>query len=507
MTRPRPVLLICALCAALAYALAMAGSASAGIHSVRVQVDYPGSVGPDKRVYMDMEGLNAAQDTQITVRRPGVVTPIEDEHEFSGDEELSTYALDLLEPGDLIEIRQPASAPAPTVTFQTPTASVGVSGTSVVGSVGPAARNVVTADGTCLTESRTAELAAAGGSFSADFGTDLAPGARVVLTSFDGNGFEFALGAAAPGERACIEADGVPALYNSSIPGIKDPTPFHIQLDNLSPLITTTRIVLRRGGAIIDDQSKTTYSSGAEDLAVAPQPGDQIELYRPQTAAAPSQVATIPRVSGVFDPASDQAAVSGPAGRMLRVYACQPMVCSGSGRTLLDRPAGRTFFDFTTPQSYERAFNLQADSVVQSYFQSATEPIAYRFALSPGDLVAPAQSFRLASKLKRSVLVKAFKKGFKVRVKSNEAGSAKLALTLPLPAKRAKSRPKSVTLAGAVKRVRAGTTTIALKFTKPGKKALRKFARRSSHTALLTSTVTDASGNASVVVKRTKIKA
>lgn len=48
---------------------------------------------------------------------------------------------------------------------------------------------------------------------------------------------------------------------------------------------------------------------------------------------------------------------------------------------------------------------------------------------------------------------------------------------------------------------------MTFKFTKVGKKALKKLRKRKSRLATLTSTGTDASGNASTLVKRKKIKA
>ena len=54
--------------------------------------------------------------------------------------------------------------------------------------------------------------------------------------------------------------------------------------------------------------------------------------------------------------------------------------------------------------------------------------------------------------------------------------------------------------------VQAGTTTIRLKFTKSGKKALKKLSKKRSRSVVLTSTVTDASGNASTIAKTAKIK-
>lgn len=502
MSKRRSAKLALLFCAALVSALTASASASAAIHSVRVFVSPAGFSGPTKDVYLDAEGLDPALSTQITVRRAGVPTPIEDEYEFSGSDDLSTYDLDLLEPGDLIEIRQPNTSPAPTFTFQTPAASVNVSGTTVSGNSGGGTFNNLSLEGTCLSEVRVVPLPAAGGAYAADFGADLAPGAKLTLTNFDANGSEFGLNARSAGERACVAVDGVPPLFEIDIPGAKNPKPYRIQVDDLTHAVPNVRVVVRRGGAVIDDQSTTAYNSAATEMAVAPRPGDQIELYRPQTAGAPSQVLTIPQVSGTFDPSVDLATIDAPAGRYLRVFACQALVCGGSGRTLIDQPAGRTFYDFSKTDGHEASLDLQADSRVQGTVQSATEPISFRFAMPLGDLVAPAQSIKLASKLKRKTLAKAFKKGYKVKVQSNEVGNASLTLAF------LKSKAgRAVTLAKASKSVAAGTTTVKLKFTKSGKKALKKLRRGKSRLATLTSTVTDASGNTSTLVKRTKIKA
>ncbi len=503
MTRRRFTALVCAALIAMVSTLASAALAGAVPHTLRLSIYQPGATSAAKLVYFDMKGLDPALSTQITVRRPGVITPIEDEFEFSGPESLSTYDLDLLEPGDLIELRQPSAAPTPVQTFQTPSATLNFGGTTISGTLGAGAVNTLSIDGTCLSEESVVALPASGGPFIEAFSAAaLPPGARVSLRSINSRGFQFGYNTLAPGERPCVFADGSAGQSLSANPGGKDPTPYRLQVEGLSQLIPNTRIVLRRGGTIVEDRSLASSQTFAVLVASAPRPGDQIELYRPQTAGAPSQVVTIPQISGKFDPAVDLAAIDGPAGREVRVYACQPQICGGSGRTLLDTPVGRSFYDFAKSDSNEIALDLQADSVVEGTFQSATDPIQYRFRMPSGDLVAPKQTLKLPAKLKRSSLARAFKKGFRVKVKSDEAGPATLTLVFPKV-----KAGRAVTLAKASNTVSAGTTTVKLKFTRPGKKALKKLRKRSSRLATLTSTVTDASGNASTLVKRTKIKA
>jgi hypothetical protein len=158
--------------------------------------------------------------------------------------------------------------------------------------------------------------------------------------------------------------------------------------------------------------------------------------------------------------------------------------------------------DYGVPQSTYPAVDLRIDDRITATYEDPNHTLQYSFDAAPGDLVAPVQSIKLAGNLKRKTLTKAFKKGYKVKVKSNEPGAASLTLAFP------KSKAgKAVTLAKASRNVVAGTTTVTLKFTKAGKKALKKLRKRSSRLATLTSKVTDASGNVSTIVKRAKIKA
>jgi hypothetical protein len=121
--------------------------------------------------------------------------------------------------------------------------------------------------------------------------------------------------------------------------------------------------------------------------------------------------------------------------------------------------------------------------------------LSIRFLATPGDLVAPVQSFKLPNKLKIASLVKALRKGYKLKLNSNEAGTVKLSLGK---------------LATVTKPVKPGSNNFRLKFTKSGKKQIKKLAakgkRAKSLSVTLTSVVTDASGNSSTVVKKTKIK-
>jgi hypothetical protein len=192
----------------------------------------------------------------------------------------------------------------------------------------------------------------------------------------------------------------------------------------------------------------------------------------------------------------DLAAVDAPAADKIEVEYCMPYACEGrSSRGAMNTPAGRTLFDFARPEGRYIPADLVADSALQVYFDNADETLSIRFLATPGDLVAPVQSFKLPSKLKISSLVKALKKGYKLKLKSNEAGMVTLSLGK---------------LATVTKPVKPGSNIFRLKFTKSGKKQIKKLAKKGKKakplSVTLTSVVTDAEGNASTFAKKTSIK-
>jgi hypothetical protein len=332
------------------------------------------------------------------------------------------------------------------------------------------------------------------GAFSVPY-VKILPGESVTLNAVSPTGDNTLITTTSTGETPCIEVYA--AGHVQPAPGSPpDPTPFRIQVSHLvQSLFPTLRVVLRRGSTTLIDQSTSNdYFNG--DLAVQPQPGDVVDIYRPQGAPAPTFTATIPQVSSVFDASIDRLAVDGPAARVLYASPCRAFGCVNENvRSTRDAPAGRTILDFSKPEGASSPVDMRPDDFVFTQYVNPENTLTYAFRAQSGDLVPPVQSFKLAGKIKISALVKALKKGLKIKLKSNEVGTAKLTLGK---------------FASAKGNVKVGTNTLTLKFSKSGKKALKKFAAKGKKakplSVTLTSVVKDASGNASTVTKTTKIK-
>lgn len=413
----------------------------------------------------------------------------------------SSGNLPTLVPGSTVSVRQPASAVSPTETFTVPetTLNVVTGATVLTGSVPAGWFGAVRGDYRCELTPTVKGVGA--GPFSVPY-TKVLPGELAEVSISNASGDQISLNRHSPGETPCVEVSSVPDWQ--PVPGGPlDPTPYRMQVDHLIPAVATSvRLVLRRGTTIIVDVSEDDTNTNV-DFATKPLAGDVVDVYRPKTAPTPSHSVTVPTVSAVFDPAVDRVAMTTPAASILRIFFCRALACpTQNARTARDVAAGVNTLDFGVSQSIYPAIDLRADDRLTATYEDPDHTLKYFFEATPGDLVAPAQSIKLASNLKRKSLTKAFKKGYKVKINSNEAGPAKLTLAFP------KSKAgKAVTLATASRTVAPGSTTITLKFTKSGKKALNKLKKRSSKLATLTSTVTDASGNTSTLVKRTKIKA
>ncbi|MGH2959396.1 MAG: hypothetical protein ACRDKE_07305 [Solirubrobacterales bacterium] len=406
-----------------------------------------------------------------------------------------------LSPGDTITVRQPAVSVAPTETFVVPSFVVNITvGSNVLTGTLPAGlRGALVPEYRCNNDPTPTALTA--GPFSVPTSTIL-PGEKVQLNSATADGDSFYYASHAPGESPCIEINARPASPPPTGES-PNPTPYRISAENMNVNVAaSTRVVLRRGTTILFDTSEDDPNVNAS-LAVQPLPGDTVDVYRPKTAPTPMHSKTIPPLSAVFDPAVDLVAVDSPAAGLINSGPCRAYSCATENfRARLNAPAGRTLLNFAVAEGVNGPIDLRPDDRLGVTFADPDFTLSYTFQGSVGDLVAPKQSIKLSSTVKRKSLTKAFKKGYKVKVKSNEAGPANLTLAFP----KAKAG-KAVTLAKASKSVVAGTTTVTLKFTKAGKKALQKLRKRSSRLATLTSTVTDASGNTSTLVKRTKIKA
>lgn len=443
--------------------------------------------------------LNAAQTRRIIVTPPS--GPVFDTGSLAASGTTYSSVVPSLAPGSTVSVRQPAVSASPTEVFTIPEATLNVvnGATSLTGSVPAGWFGSVRGDYRCEVPQVVQTVGA--GPYSVPYST-IIPGELAEVSITNGLGDDVSVNRHSPGETPCID------IYAASNPGgipggATDPAPFYVEVDHLLPIVAVSvRLVLRRGGAILGDVSEDDTNADI-DLATRPLPGDVVDVYRPKTAPTPAHSMTIPQVSGVFDPAIDRVAMNTPAAGVIRAFFCRAYACpTQNTRSALNVPSGVNFLDYGVSQSTDPAVDLRPDDKISGTFENPDHTLQYSFDVTPGDLVAPVQTIKLASNLKRKTLAKSFKKGYKVKVKSNEAGGASLTLAFP----KAKAG-KAVTLAKASRNVIAGTTTVKLKFTKAGKKALKKLRKRSSRLATLTSTVTDASGNVSTLVKRTKIKA
>ncbi|MBJ7458933.1 MAG: hypothetical protein JHD02_07095 [Thermoleophilaceae bacterium] len=474
---------------------------------------YDFNVGLDDGVYSStpggnvaISGLSFADTRRIVVTAPSGSVRLDTGVLAAGASNYFSSHLTGFAPGDTVSVRQPGSSVAPTESFTIPNTGLSVvtGATAITGTVPAGWSGNVRGDYRCGLPTVTQTFGA--GAFSMPYSRIL-PGETASLTNFNTSGDYIELVRHSPGETPCVRVDAISdAPYSPG--GAADPTPYEVGVDHLLTSVSqSVRIVLRRGATILADASQdTTY--GSTEFATKPLPGDIVDIYRPKTAPSPSSSMTLPPVSGVFDAAVDKVAINTPAAGLITAYFCRTYVCATqNARSALNVPAGVKLLDFAAPQSRYAAMDVRPDDVVTGLFEDPDHTIDYYFEITPGDLVAPTQSFRLAGKLKRKSLIKAFKKGFKVSLSSTEVGSAKLSLTLPLASTKSKKKPRTITLANATRPVVIGTTTVYLKFTKSGRKALKGLPKKTSRSATLTSTVTDTSGNASTIVKKTKIKA
>lgn len=465
---------------------------------------YPFSVELDDGVYHDTAGgtvgvssLNTGQTTRVLVKPPSAPARLDISH-AAGLSFYSSPYLTGLQAGDVISVYQPSGAGSPTDSFTVPSSPVAaqIGGTTVTGSIPAGFEGGLNIGYRIATSSQPLSLKA--GPFSAPVPLVI-PGDTFYLNLASATDDYVSQLTHAPGETPLIS---VSATGGVSLPPGSPPSPgsFGIDVDNLMASVApSVRVISRRGGTPYFD--KSAVASGVSgSTETQPLPGDVIEVYRPQAAGAPSFTATIPSISAKFDPSVDLVAVDSPASGVLSVRVCRMFDCLADvRRTFRDIPAGRTFLDFATPQGLDPAVDLRSGDTVIVQWTNANYTFQYEYNAAQGDLVAPAQSLTISKKLRLSALLRAVKSGLKVKLKSNEAGSARLTLTL------GKTR-----LASGTAQAKAGTVTVKLKFTKSGKKALKKLKARGrkfkSQKATLTSVLTDSSGNSSSKSKSTTIK-
>jgi hypothetical protein len=487
--------LLIALCVCCGLAATATGASAASIYQYASSFDPTGAANTTAGGSIGIYRLNTGLTTKITLTPPGQPA-LPDVLQAAGPDSYSTVYTTGLLPGTKVEIRQPQGAVAPTETYVVPTPTVNLvpGATTLSGSIPAGMFGSVIGDYRCNLNASPHTLGA--GAFSVPYSKVL-PGENAQISAYNANGDSVYVYNSAPGETPCVT---VFALDTSPIfdpPGSPvDAQPYSLYVNHLKQTqAASTRTVLRRGTTTISDDSEDAQNTNS-GFGVKPQPGDVVDIYRPKTAPTPKFSITLPSFSAKFDPAVDLAAVDVPAADKIEVEYCMPYACEGrSSRGAMNTPAGRTLFDFARPEGRYIPADLVADSALQVYFDNADETLSIRFLATPGDLVAPVQSFKLPSKLKISSLVKALKKGYKLKLKSNEAGMVTLSLGK---------------LATVTKPVKPGSNIFRLKFTKSGKKQIKKLAKKGKKakplSVTLTSVVTDAEGNASTFAKKTSIK-
>ncbi|MGK2877986.1 MAG: hypothetical protein ACSLFF_05365 [Solirubrobacterales bacterium] len=408
-------------------------------------------------------------------------------------------------PGDTIKIEQPAGTPLETFTIPNVSLAGAVGSASLTGHAPDGTVTIASFNDTCYGfADDDFTVQPQGGAFAVAFPKPLVAGSIYSVLSYPGKGDTVRYEDRIPGETPCI---GVSAgSFPTPLGEAPDPTPYMLLATNLRQTVTTgARIVLRRGGAIVADHSNAaTTSSIFASTAVQALPGDVFELYRPHTAGAPSTTFTVPDVRAVYDPGNSLVAIDGPAASYVQTSAGLSYAMFSSERFALNTQPGRTLLDFASGQSFEKPFNLaQADFILTSWHsQDATR--TFRINAARGDLTAPTVSVKLARKFKLGKLGSSIS----ANVTSSEAVTAKLTLTLPGRLKTSAAKPKAPRVVATAKvTLAAGVTKVKIKFTRSGKKLIKKMRKKKYPTnkATLTVAATDFSGNAATATRSTKL--
>ena len=483
-----------ALAGALVALAIIPGSASA----YRYDVGSLGSSG-DARVI----NLDKTRTYTIRVTNGGVQQARKDGAAGLSSDQVSVT----IQPGWVVEVYQPQAAlptplTAPTESFTVPNLTVGATlgGTSATGT-GPAGWTAMVQRGpSCLTMlPELIDAPIVGGAFSAALRSPVRgrDSFSVVATSPTGNVVQSST-TTLPGDSQCMLASAV------STSDAADDQKYMVAVQGLDPAIPTTRVVLRRGAVILGDVNDDSLALPA---ASKPSAGDVVDVYRPQGAPSPAYSWTIPQTSAIIDSSSSLMAIDAPPASAVMGSPCQPFTCMielliYSKRTSASA-GGRTMVDLTPSpaSSFQLMRNVLPGDIGIAGWISTDESKFLFFDAVAGDLTPPVGKLTLAKSLKAKKLGK---KALKVSLSSNEVGKASSKLTIP--GKTKKSKP--VTLASSKSmNVKAGKNTLALKFSKTGKKSLKAISKkRKSAKATLTVRLTDASGNVTTVVKSTTIK-
>jgi hypothetical protein len=460
----------------------------------------------------------SAQDTTMLVMHGA--TELDRQTSIAGNTRVSA-SIAALQSGDRVEIYRPALPAGPPGPGVTPIDQYVIPNLSVAGAAGATSVSGTAPDGALARVSVAAScdqnsdaslpVSAAGGAFSSPSGP-LAAGVELTLYVFSGVGDSTAFRTAVPGETPCFSAYAYPSPAQPTL----DPqaaTPYGVGVNSLRDSVaSTSRLVWKRAGAIIGDMTNAGNPRFTLTSATQPQPGDVLEVYRPQTAAAPSRSVTIPNVSATVDIGASLVAVdSTETAGLIDVFAADPSPSAHSSRrTVLAPPPGRTLFDFNVAEGDQRAFTMNPDDRAIVNWSSADWGIEYAFAASPGDLVAPVVSAKLKSKLR----IAKIKKSVSITLASSEAATGTGSIRIPrkLPGRgHPKTKPgkSTITFATAKLSLHAGSNKVKLKLSKSGLRALKKLrgAGRSMRPvkATLKLKLVDPSGNAATVTKTFKL--
>ncbi|MBI2690670.1 MAG: hypothetical protein HYX29_01805 [Solirubrobacterales bacterium] len=512
----RHVAFVCAFAIFVSVVAAMpAGATTAG--DFVVTLDRPPYV-TSNAGSADYKFADITTSTTMRIRRGS--TEIARGSSSAGNTRVSVVSA-AMEPGDIVEIYKPqlpAGPPSVGPVDQYAIPAIGVAGVAGGMSVNGAAPSgalarVLVGVGCERAGETSLPVIAVGGTFSTAT-SPLAAGADLQLRIFSGVGDYTELRTAVPGETPCFSAYAYPYPEQPTL----DPeaaTPYGVRVANLQESVApNSRLVWRRGAAILGDTTGLGGSSIYLKSATQPVPGDVLEVYRPQTAATPSRTVTIPAASAVIDTAASLVAIDAnlPAS-YVEVFAGDTSPSSHtSRRVLMALAAGRTLVDFNVPQADQRAFPMHPGGRAVISWYSADSAINYSFNAAPGDLVPPQVQAKFKSKLRLSKI----KKTISVRLNSTESatGAASLLVAKNLPRKgapKAKPGKRTFKFASAKLALTPGSRTVKLKLSKAGLKALKRLrgAGKSMRpvAATLTLTLTDASGNTSTTTRAMKLVA
>lgn len=422
-----------------------------------------------------------------------------------------------LAPGDVAQLYKPAipAGPpgvAPTESYVIPAAGASAVGTTISGSAPDGALVRLYVDNSCNeNDDRVHPVSASGGAFSLVAPT-ATPGSDLRLYVFSGAGDYTNVRSQVPGETPCFEASSASfELFPTLDPSAA--TPFSVGVNRLRPSVApTTRLVWRRGGAILGDVNSTSTSISHRS-ATPPAVGDVLEVYRPQAAVTPSATVTIPAMSAVLDATVPMMSVDAPASSYLRGFLLDEFGGGeGDGRFLASTPAGRSIFNFSVGDGRVRPRTVTANAIGVVDWSSADGRLDFQFLASRGDLVSPAGSASISSKFR----LKRLKTSLSLKLRVNEAATAKVSISVPrnLPSKaKPKRKPsgKALTIASGSSALTPPGKTVKVKLSKSGKKAIRQLKgagkRVRSVPVTVTVTFTDPSGNAATVTRKSKLVA